>query len=288
MTDDFMDQYLTTGGIDDEAVTLRNAKFTTDLAYQDGQVPFLCVDIIPDNPDVTSLEEVRIGVGKGWEASDDEASVERVDGKKAAFHTSSKIGRLLASVGGLDEFRAAAKDRLAKGDMPAPTTAEFWEGLRGVVKNNEEEFTTAEGGTAKFNYYTFTTFDGWEGQTSSKGGAKKAAAKPAKKAAAKKEEAEETAEAAEEAPAEAPKPAKKAAAKKAAAVKEEAAETGGLSLDDFRATLIAHCQGTEADDHSTWLVEAYEKFGDELVAGGDAFQALVDDEAEVWAEVWGG
>lgn len=288
MTDDYMDQFLTTGGIDDELVTFRNAKFTTDLAYQDGQVPFLSVDIIPDNPDVTSLEEVRIGTGKGWEASDDEASVERVDGKKAAFHKSTKIGRLLESIGGLAEFRNAAKARLEAGDMPAPTTAEFWEGVRGVIRNNEEEFDTAEGGKATFNFYTFSTFEGWEGQaTSGKKSTKKAASKPAKKAAAPKPEAED--EDAEETPVEAPKPAKKAAAKKAAAKPEPVEEdAGGLSLDDFRATLVAHCQGTEADDHSTWLVEVYEKFGDELVAGGDGFQALVDDEAEVWGEVWGG
>jgi hypothetical protein len=272
MTEDFLDQYITAGGIDDEKVTFRNAKFTTDLAYRDGQVPFLLVDIIPANPDVTALTEQRIGVGNGWEAADDEASVVRVDGKKAAFHQSSKVGLLLTSLGKLDEFRAAVK----KNPPAPPTEAAFWEGLEGVIRQHEETANKGKDDEFTFTYYAFDSFDGWEGQSTGK---------PAKKAASKKPEPEAKT---------ATNTAKKAASKKAAAPKaEEPAEeaeaeesTGGSDIDAFKATLVAHCQATEADDHATWLVEAYEAFGDELVAGGDAFQALVDDEDAVWGEVW--
>lgn len=284
---DFLDQYLTTGGVDDEVVSFRNAKFTTDIQYRDGQEPFLCVDIVPESPDVTELTEVRIGLGNGWEASDDEATVSRVDGKKPAFNTSSKAGRLLGSLGKIPEFQKAVEARVADGSMPAPTDAAFWEGIKGTINRNEESFTTREGTEASFSYYTFSTFDGWEGVTAGKVAKKAASKKASSKAAAENPEAEET-------PAPAPA-AKKAAAKKAAAVKAEETETeteaadagdaGGL--DAFRAALVEHCKATEAEDHASWLVEAYTTFGDELVAGGDEFQALVDDEGAVWAEVWG-
>jgi hypothetical protein len=272
MTEDFLDQYITAGGIDDEKVTFRNVRFTTDLAYRDGQVPFLLVDITPENPDVTALTEQRIGVGNGWEAADDEASVIRVDGKKAAFHQSSKVGTLLTSLGKLDEFRAAVK----KNPPAPPTEAAFWEGVQGVIRQHEETANQGKDDEFTYTYYAFDTFDGWEGQ--------QGAGKAAKKAASKKPEVDETPAA---------KPAKKAASKKAAVKVEEPAEepevdeapaSGGIV--EFKTTLIAHCQATEADDHATWLVEAYEAFGDELVAGGDAFQALVDDEDAVWGEVW--
>lgn len=276
---DFLDQYLTTGGVDDEVVSFRNAKFTTDIQYRDGQEPFLCVDIVPENPDVTELTEQRIGLGQGWEASDDEGSVSRVDGKKPAFNTSSKAGRLLASLGKIPEFQKAVEARVADGSMPAPTDAAFWEGIKGTINRNEESFTTREGTEANFSYYTFSTFDGWEGisagKVAKKAASKKASSKPVAKATEAAEDADETTT---------PAPvAKKAAAKKAAAKKDDA----GGGIDAFRETLTAHCKATECEDHASWLVDAYTTFGDELVAGGDEFQALVDDEGAIWAEVWG-
>jgi hypothetical protein len=177
------------------------------------------------------------------------------------------------SLGKLDEFRAAVK----KNPPAPPTEAAFWEGVQGVIRQHEETANQGKDDEFTYTYYAFDTFDGWEGQ--------QGAGKAAKKAASKKPEVSDETPAA--------KPAKKAASKKAAVKVEEPAEepevdeapaSGGIV--EFKTTLIAHCQATEADDHATWLVEAYEAFGDELVAGGDAFQALVDDEDAVWGEVW--
>lgn len=271
---DFLDSYLTTGGVDDELVTFRNAKFTTDIQYRDGQEPFLCVDICPDSPDVSELTEVRIALGQGWEQADDEASVSRIDGKKAMFNTSSKVGRLLDSLSKDAGFKQAVEARIAAGDTPAsPLEAAFWEGLRGTIHRNEASFTPRDGGGEQtFSFYTMTDVEGWEGS-----------AKPVAKKAVAKNAPEKAAEA---------KPAKKAAAKKAAAVKEEPVEEStetpaGGGLDEFRAKLLDHCKATEAAEHADWMLEAYETFADELTTGGDEYQALVDNESEVWAEAWG-
>jgi hypothetical protein len=278
----YLDDFLTTGGIDDEDITLRNARFTRDVQYRDGQEPFLLVDIVPANPDVTELTEQRIGIGAGWEEAEDEGSVSRVDGKKPAFHTQSKAGRLLESIGKAPGFKEAVEARIAAGDTPpAPTDAAFWEGIQGHIRQQEQTFTTREGTEANFRFFVFEEITGWEGV--------KAAAKPAKKAAAKK---------ADEPAAGTSKPAKKAAAKKPAA-KPEPAEVevdepapppapppASDASDGVRAQLVAHCQNTSAESHVDWMIEAYEAFADELTAD-ESLQTLVDNESEIWTEVWG-
>lgn len=275
MSGEYGSDWLTQGGVDDQLVTFRNAKFACFVEAQDPTQPFLVVDIVPDDPEVTPFEEQRIGIGQGWEDHDDGARVERTDGRRPQFHASSKAGRLLTSFlnnGG----RAAAQER-AKTHNDTPFDASWWEGLRGKIKSNEGSFTDRESGEeVTYSYYTIEEDAGWDGAgadggtKAKKAPAKKAATKPA----AKKDtevEAEVDAEAEVEAdtPAAKPKPAKKAAAKK----------DGGLE-----AKVREHCAATEADDHDSWLMEVYADIPE--VADDDAIDALVTDPDGIWNDTW--
>jgi len=275
--DSMFEGWLTEGGLDDQPVTLRNAIFTTNIENLDDNgdpVVFLSIDLVPEDPDVTTFEGQRFGVGKGWEITDEGASLVRVDGKKAQYNKGSKAGRLCSSLLDLPSFRDAVKARHAAGDQITPFTTGFFEGLKGTIKANEGHFKSSDGEDVTFRYYTITEFHGYEG---SSGGAGSGSAKPAKKAAAKKVEKIEV-EAEVEIEVEAPKPAKKAAAKKAAAKKDE----GGVEA--LRAKLVDHCNATSAESHEDWMVEVYETFADELVT--DEQMALVDDPAEIWDTIW--
>jgi hypothetical protein len=264
MSDDFMDGWLTEGGLDEQPVTLRNARFDTDLTRIDdagNPATFLAVDLCPDNPDVTTLEDQRFGIGKGWDVEDDGARVVRDDGKKAQYNKASKAGRFVDSLLGLKEFREAIKARHAAGDQVTPFDAAFFEGLKFVVKANEGHFKAGDGEEVSFRFFTASEFLGFEGQ----GAKTKTPPKPAKKAASKK-----------------------AAAKKAAAVPVEEPEEETMpapsDLGDLRADLVEACKATEASDHGEWMVEMYETFADRLTT--DEAMALVDDETAIWAEVW--
>ena len=262
MPDTTIDSWLTSGGLDDEWVTLRNVRFAVDIEYRDGEVAFMQADLIPDDTDVTPREAQIFGCGHGWEAADDESGITRADGKRAQFNTQSKIGAFVASfleAGG----RSAVEARHKAGDQITPFDAAFYEGMHVLVKNNQASGTGDDGREFTWNYYTVAETDGYESGSGE--------SKPAKKAAKKA-------------------PAKKAAAKKRAA-KAEADETpaakadDGIDIDAWRAKLVEHCNQSEAETHDDWMMEAYEAFDE--IADSDDLQALVDDPDQVWAEVVG-
>lgn len=256
MPDVNIDSWITQGGLDDEWVTFRNVEFKTDIEYRDGEVPFLSVDLIPDDPEVGAREGQRFGCGAGWDVVDDGAGIDRTDGKRPQFHANSKMGALVASfleAGGREHVEARHK----AGDQTTPFLADFYEGLHARIVSNTAE---GEGDEGKFtwDFYTIAETDGYESGSGDSG-----EAKPAKKAASKKAAAKKA-------------PTKKRAAKKAA-------EEDGDEGSDLRERLVEHCNSSDAETHDDWMMEAYEAFPDDVDSG--EFQQLVDNPDEVWAEV---
>jgi len=259
MSDFNPDNWLTEGGIDDAKVALRNVVFTRDVEYQDGQTPFLSIDLVPLDGEMAPFTGQRFGVGAGWDEDGDGASITRNDGKRAQYNKASKAGRLTNSLLELPSFMAEVKKRWDAGDQVTPFDARFFEGITGTVKANAGHFKAKDSGEEiTFTYYTMTDFDGYEGST--------VAAKPAKKAAVKKAAS------------------KKAAAKKVEVMEEPVEEPASDNLTALRDALTEHASNSTADTHDEWMMEAYEEFADDLST--DAAAALVDDPAAVWDVVW--
>lgn len=264
---DWMNEWLTEGGLDGEMVTVRNVAFATDPEFRDGQQVFLSVDFVPDDPDTTPMEGQRIGCGAGWEIADDDGTkIVREDGRKGAFNTKSKAGRFLKSLLESDAFNKALADKHKAGEQVTPFDAAFYEGVRGVATRNTDSFETRdEGGaeeTVEFSFWTLTDIEGYESGGGSGGG-------KAKKAAAKKPADEGEA------------PAKKAAAKKATA-KKAAAKKDDAGLEE---QVREHCKNTEHETHDDWMMAVYTDIPD--VAEDEDVQAKIDDPDGIWAEVWG-
>jgi|GEM_PF-3627804 len=267
MSTNFADQvagWLTEGGIDNQPVALRNVKFTRDVQYQDGQEPFLSIDFIPLDGDSAPFEGQRLGIGKGWDESDDESTITRNDGKKLAYNTASKAGHMVSSLMAVGEFQQAIKAKWDAGDQVTPFNAAFFEGITGTIVANKASFKAQDSGeTIEYVYYTFADFTGYEGAGSSAGTAAPAANKkaPSKKAANKK-----------------------AASKKAEAEVVEVAEVAevaaGPDLSELADRLLTHARNTSAETHDEWMLEAYAEFADDLV--DDATASLVDDATNVW------
>jgi flagellar hook-associated protein FlgK len=266
MSDFNPDNWLTEGGIDDTKVALRNVVFTRDVEYQDGQTPFLSIDLVPLDGEMTPFTGQRFGVGAGWDEDEAGASITRNDGKRAQYNKASKAGRLTNSLMELPSFMAEVKKRWDAGDQVTPFDARFFEGITGTVKANAGHFKAKDSGEdVTFTYYTMVDFDGYEGSTTTAKPAKKAAVKKAasKKAAAKKAEVAEVVE---------PEPT------------PEPATSDSDNLTALRDALTAHASNSTADTHDEWMMEAYEQFADDLST--DAAAALVDDPAAVWDVVW--
>jgi hypothetical protein len=249
--------WLTEGGIDSQPVALRNVTFTKDVEYQDGQEPFLSVDIVPLDGETTPFEGQRLGIGKGWEEAEDGSSITRNDGKKLAYNTQSKAGRLVGSLMSVKEFQQAVKAKWDAGEQVTPFQAAFFEGITGTIHANAGSFKAKDTGEEiTYTYYTFSDFTGYEGA-----GAGAGAAKPVSKKSASKKA-----------------PSKKAASKPAPA--EAVEETVSNDLSDLTARLTEHARQTAAETHDEWMLEAYEAFADDL--SSDEAAALVEDPAAVW------
>lgn len=262
MTEQYGADWLTAGGIDDQWVTIRNPKFECVIDSNDPTQPFLILDLVPDDTELTAFEGQRFGIGANWEESDDGSEVTRTDGRRPQFHTSSKGGRLLNSFlmnGGAEKAQARAK----AGTTDTPFQASWWDGIHGRIKENEGSFNDRESGEkVTYRYYTIEETDGW---ADGAGGGKK---KAAKKAAAKK-------------------PAKKAAAKKPEPEPEpEPVEDEPVKSDsgDLEAQVREHCAATELDSHDEWMMAVYADIPD--VGDDEALSALVDDPDAIWADCW--
>lgn len=268
MSSEFGSDWTTSGNLDDEWVTFRNVRFDVMIESDNPDQPFLIADFTPDDTDVEVLEEVRIGVGSGWQESEDNASLERVDGKKLAFHNMSKAGRLLTSFlanGGREAAAAKAK----AGDTSTPFDAAWWEGLHVRIVSQDSSFTTRDGEKVDFSYFEVAETDGWDGDA----GAAKKGGKPAKKAASK------------------PPAKKKAAAKKAEPEPEpepvvEAVEAVEAADGDLLSQVREHCANTQVDTHDDWLMEVYTDIP-AVADDADVSAAVEDSGADgVWAQTW--
>lgn len=263
--------WLTTGGIDGEWVTIRNPKFECFVESQDPTQPFLVLDLIPDDPETSPVEEKRFGIGKGWQETDDGAEVTRTDGGRVQFHTSSKAGRLLHSF--LENGGAAkARDKAKAGDSTTPFQAAWWDGLHFLIEEKTASFNDRDTGeNVEFSYFVAAETDGWADGGKKKAVTKKAAAKKvAKKAAAKKAAAkpEPEPEPDDEGTDEPPEP--------------ETPTAGGGS--DLEAQVREHCANTSVDTHDEWMMEVYADIPD--VAYDETVSGLVDDEGAIWADTW--
>lgn len=256
---------ITTGLPDDFTGTIVNARFAIPMGenMDNPRLSFIC-DIHTDDPDLGNngvLEDQTFGIGDGWTKVGKGESVEREDGKKAAFNTNSKIGRLVGSLLAQDSFKAALGERVASGDAPLLNEAAFYEGITGHWKRNEASFKTKEGNEMSYSFFTIDEFVSFG----------KAAAKPAKKAA--KAPAKKAAKSAAKA---APKP----------APEPEPEETDGETGDDVtRAALtqlleIATAVINDGGDHDDFMTRALEE-----VDGADSDDFIMDaiaDPDKVW------
>lgn len=261
MTEQYGADWLTSGGIDDQWVTVRNVKFACDIESDNPTQPFLYLDLVPDDTDMSPVEGKRFGIGANWAESDDGSEVTRTDGRRPQFNKSSKAGRLLDSFlanGGTEHAQAKAK----AGDKTTPFQAAWWEGLHIHIKENEASFQSRDTGeTVEWTYFTVEETDGWADSGAKKKATKKAAAKkPAKKAAASKPEPE-------------PEPEAEA---------EAEPETSGDA--DLEAKVREHCAATELDSHDEWMMAVYADIPE--VGDDEAVAALVEDETAIWADTW--
>lgn len=262
MANEFGNEWTTTGGIDNEWVTFRNPRFDVMIESDNPDQPYLIMDFVPDDSTQEVLEEIRIGVGSGWQETEDNLHLERTDGKKLAFHNMSKAGRLLTSFlanGGREAAAAKAKG----GDNTTPFDAVWWDGIHALVVTRESSFTR-DGETVDFSYFEVAETDGWGEAATKKPATKKAAKKPAKKAAAKKEPEPE------------PEP------EPIAEADTEGSADAGL-LDNVK----EHCANTASDTHDDWIMEVYADIP--AVADDEAVAAAVEDEGPdgIWAQTWG-
>lgn len=192
--DNYVDELygqLSSGLPDDFHGTLTNCRFGVPMGQVDNPRMALIADIVTDDPDLGNggtLEEQAFGLGAGWKKIGKGESVEREDGKKAAFNTNSKIGRLTKSLLDQESFKDALMAREAR---PALVDASFWEGITGHFRRIEASFKDKDTGEKlEYNYFVIDEFDGFKDSGSGSSGkaapakaAAKAAKAPAKKAA---------------------------------------------------------------------------------------------------------
>jgi hypothetical protein len=165
----------------------RNPRFTYLPEFDDGQTPLLLVDL--DTEDGV-IEDQRFSLGRRkddgtvrWEASEDGASVARVDGEKPKINDRTGLGRVLKSLVELEGAQDILAAEFQAGRFTDPHHAAFYDGLDVTLEAKSEGFTNRQTNeTATQNFYVVTEFHGYDG-------GEKAAAKPAsgaKKATAKK------------------------------------------------------------------------------------------------------
>lgn len=271
MTEQYGADWLTSGGIDDQWVTLRNVKFACDIEADDPTKPFLVMDLVPDDTDMSPLEAKRFGIGANWAEAEDGSEVTRTDGRRPQFHKSSKAGRLLDTFlanGGTAHAQAKAK----AGDKSTPFQAAWWEGLHVHIKENDASFENRETGEkVEWTYFSVEDTDGWADSSGKAKATKKAAAKkPAKKAASKKAAAKPD-----------PEPEVEPEPETDETTSSDSGDSGGSELE---AQVREHCANTDLDSHDEWMMAVYADIPD--VGDDEAVAALVDDAGAIWADTW--
>lgn len=159
--------------------------FRYDESYNNGQDLFMDVGLVDiDDPDIDDPQKLWVKVGKGWEPSEDGASVVRIDGKSKNFHANSYMGLMIAS---LVEAEVDVRD-ICKQKDAMPTEAAFWQGIRAHFNLKEINYG---GDIGKMNRLLITEVvdinaDSQTAQPAPKKDEVKQEAKPAAKGTAKK------------------------------------------------------------------------------------------------------
>lgn len=240
-----------TGLADDFDGVIRNPMFRSDPSRGDGAFPLLVVDFETDDPEVGTLEEQFIGIGKkGMEAADGGKRVEGMPsgGFNRNTHAQTIISRLRELDEGLIRERYNATEY-------RPDDIRFWDGLK-CHWNSEEFHNKINDEDATWSWLLPTKFYGWEDGAAPA----KAAAKSAKKAS------------------KASKSTAKAAKKAAPAEKAESGLTAEIAAQIRK---IAD----ESDDEATFVERAYAEV--EGVEASAEIQAAIDDtesEDSIWQQ----
>lgn len=248
---------LSSGLLDDDDVTFRDAVFRTDAEFRDGQVLFLDATLLTSDGDETNK---YFGCGNGWE-TDDGQTAGREDGRDINFNKKSAIGEAFGGLVNVMKQDAKAdkaiRERLKQFPM-GPRDAGFWKGLKVHVTAMDRK---GGGEVDDYQALVIDAFHGIEGTTTEP---KKAtgATKAAKKASGATKKAAPAA-----APADAPDP------------NVPAQE----QLDpDMRAKLDAMADA--ADDHDAFMEQAFAEIPE---ASSDTLvRTVISDggEGSLWAE----
>lgn len=246
---------LESGLLGNADVTVMDAEFLNDPAYNNGQTLQLALTLLIDGDDGGEKVE-NLSCGDGWETNDGGKTAVREDGKEKNFNGNSKVGRFFAGlVKTMAEDSATDKAIRARvGEYPlGPRDAGFWKGLQLHVDREEVDYG---GEIGKRDVLVIDGFNGIQG-----GGESKAKAATGGKAAGA---------------------AKKAAGatKKAAAKAEDKAE-GGLT-DAIKAQLDKIAD--ESADHDSFMERAFAEVPE--ASSDAAVKAAVSDDGEgsLWHE----
>lgn len=169
-------------------VTIQDAEFINDPAYNNGQTLQAALTFLVEGDDGGERVE-NFSCGDGWETNDGGKTAVREDGREINFNGQSKIGLLfggLVDVMGSDP-KCDKVVRARAADHPlGPRDASFWKGLKLHLDRQDHNYG---GEIGKKEVLVITGFNGEAGATKASGAAKKASG-ATKKAAAKPAKAE--------------------------------------------------------------------------------------------------
>ena len=171
-------------------VTINDAEFINDPAYNNGQTLQLSLTMLVEGDDGGERVE-NFSCGDGWETNDGGKTAVREDGKDRNFNGQSTIGLLFGGlVDVMGEDPACDKAIRARvSEFPlGPREAGFWKGLKVHLDRIEKDYGGEIGKREKLVVDGFNGIVGAGGTGGKATGAAKKASGATKKAAAKAEE----------------------------------------------------------------------------------------------------
>ena len=169
-TEDYDEFSGASGLIDDYDGTIKEAYFSTDANYNNGQT--LCLHLVietddPSNPEVVNLYPC----GPDWASYDDGATTEHPRGEKQKFNSNTKVQKLITAAIACSPDSEAELRRRSRElfDGVGHRHADLWKGLRfhWNIKTEDVDFTDKLGNRVQrqTNVLLPTTFLGVESST---------------------------------------------------------------------------------------------------------------------------